>query len=133
MLGNSRQQLATPATASPFSPSVARTCLAATTPVHVAAARSSNSVTEEIYNSMEASKQTIQQIERTLRKVIAKFPTEAEPVMTDIHLLVSNYTGEIRTYNDDDEELDRCVVEEWIKSSDEEFYEDIVPILRKCI
>ena len=51
---------------------------------------------------MEASKQTIPQIERTLRKVIAKFPSDAEPVMTDIHLLVSNYTGEIRTYNDDD-------------------------------
>ena len=82
---------------------------------------------------MEASKQTIQQIERTLHKVIAKFPPEAEPVMTDIHLLVSNYTGEIRTYNDDDEELDRCVVEEWIKSPDENFYEDIVPILRSCI
>ena len=64
---------------------------------------------------MEASKQTIQQIERTLRKVIAKFPTDAEPVMTDIHLLVSNYTGEIRTYDDDDEELDRCVVEQWIE------------------
>ena len=82
---------------------------------------------------MEASKQTIPQIVRTLRKVIAKFPSDAEPVMTDIHLLVSNYTGEIRTYDDDDEELDRCVVEEWIKSSDEQFYEDIVPILRSCI
>lgn len=82
---------------------------------------------------METSKQTVQQIERTLRKVIAKFPAGAEPVMTDIHLLVSNYTGEIRTYNDDDEELDRCVVEEWIKSSDEDFYEDIVPVLRRCI
>jgi len=82
---------------------------------------------------MEASKQTIQQIERTLRKVIAKFPADAEPVMTDIHLLVSNYTGEIRTYDDDDEELDRCVVEQWIKSSDEAFYENIVPILRSCI
>ena len=82
---------------------------------------------------MEASKQTIQQIERTLRKVIEKFPAETEPVMTDIHLLVSNYTGEIRTYNDDDEELDRCIIEEWIKNSDEDFYEDIVPILRSCI
>ena len=78
-------------------------------------------------------KQTIQQVERTLRKVIAKFPAEAEPVMTDIHLLVNSYTGEIRTYNDDDEELDRCVVEEWIKSADENFYEDIVPILRSAI
>lgn len=53
--------------------------------------------------------------------------------MTDIHLLVSNYTGEIRTFNDDDEELDRCIVEEWIKNPHEEFYEEIVPVLRRCI
>lgn len=82
---------------------------------------------------MEASTQTIQQIEHTLHKVIAKFPPDAEPVMTDIHLQVNNYTGEIRTYNDDDEELDRYVIEQWIKSPDENFYEDIVPILRQCI
>lgn len=78
-------------------------------------------------------KQTIQQIERTLRKVIAKFPADAEPVMTDIFLQVNSYTGEIRTYNDDDVELDRCVVEAWIKSEDENFYENIVPVLRNCI
>ena len=82
---------------------------------------------------MEADKKTLQQIERSLRKVIAKFPAEAEPVMTDIHLLVSNYTGEIRTYNDEDEELDRCVVDAWIKCPDEDFYDDIVPILRSAI
>ena len=82
---------------------------------------------------MKASQQTIQQIERTLRKVMAKFPQDADPLMTDIHLLVSNYTGEIRTYNDDDEELDRCVVEEWIKSKEEDFYDQVASILRKCI
>ena len=82
---------------------------------------------------MEASTQTIQQIEHTLHQVIAKFPPYSEPVMTDIHLQVNNYTGEIRTYNDDDEELDRYVIEQWIKSPDENFYEDIVPILRQCI
>lgn len=82
---------------------------------------------------MKTNQKTIQQIERALRKVIAKFPEGADPIMTDIHLLVSNYTGEIRTYNDDDEELDRCVVEEWIKSPLEDFYDRIVVILRKCI
>ena len=56
---------------------------------------------------MKASQQTIQQIERALRKVAGKFPEDAEPLFTDIHLLVNPYTGEIRTYNDDDEELDR--------------------------
>lgn len=82
---------------------------------------------------MKASQQTIHQIERTLRKVIAKFPAGADPVMTDLHILVSPYTGEIRTYNDDDEELDRCVVEEWIKVPQEGFFDGVAPILRRCI
>ena len=82
---------------------------------------------------MKASQQTIQQIERALRKVASRFPEDAEPLFTDIHLLVNPYTGEIRTYNDDDEELDRCVVEQWIKSPQEDFYDEVAPILRSCI
>ena len=82
---------------------------------------------------MEASQQTIQQIERAIRKVAANFPHDAEPVLTDIHLWVNPYTGEIRTYNDDDVELDRCVVEEWIKSREDDFYDEVAPILRDCI
>ena len=82
---------------------------------------------------MKASQQTIHQIERTLRKVVARFPSDADPVMTDHHILVSPYTGEIRTYNDDDEELDRCVVEELIKVPQDGFFEGVTPILRRCI
>ncbi|MBQ1909776.1 MAG: hypothetical protein II170_07555 [Bacteroidaceae bacterium] len=82
---------------------------------------------------MKASQQTIQQIERSLRKIAAKFPQGDDALLTDIHLLVNPYTGEIRAYNDDDEELDRCVVEEWIKSPEEDFYESVAPILRQTI
>ena len=82
---------------------------------------------------MKASQQTIHQIERTLRKVVARFPSDADPVMTDLHILVSPNTGEIRTYNDDDEELERCVVEEWIKVPQDGFFEGVTPILRRCI
>ena len=83
---------------------------------------------------MKPSEQTIQQIERALRKIAAKFPPEKEAeIMTDIHIRVSQDTGEIRAYNDDEEELDRCVVEEWINNPDENFYQEIPPILRKCI
>ena len=82
---------------------------------------------------MTASQQTIQQIERAIRKVAANFPTAAEPVLTDIHLWVNAYTGELRSYDDDDVELDRCVVEEWIKSTQDDFYTLIAPILRECI
>ena len=83
---------------------------------------------------MKPSEQTIQQIERAIRKIAAKFPPEKEAeIMTDIHIRVSQDTGEIRAYNDDEEELDRCVVEEWIENPDENFYQEITPSLRKCI
>lgn len=83
---------------------------------------------------MKPSEQTIQQIERALRKIAAKFPPEKEAeIMTDIHIRVSQDTGEIRAYNDDEEELDRCVVEEWINNPDENFYQEITSIIRKCI
>ena len=44
---------------------------------------------------MKASEQTIQQIERAIRKIAAKFPPEAEANdMTDIHIRVIQETGE---------------------------------------
>lgn len=82
---------------------------------------------------MKANHQTVQQIERSLRKVAAKFPMGDDPLLTDIHLWVNSETGEIRAYNDDDEEISRCVVEEWIQSPEENFYEMITPVLRTCI
>ena len=36
-------------------------------------------------------------------------------------------------FNDDDVELTRCVVEEWIDNKDDDFYEAVQPILKKAI
>lgn len=83
---------------------------------------------------MKATPQTIQQIERALKKVVAKYPKENEElVLTDIHLQVKPESGELLAFNDDDEELTRCVVEQWIDNTDENFYEEITPVLRMCI
>ncbi len=83
---------------------------------------------------MKTSEQTLQQIERAIRKIAAKFPPEKEAdTMTDIHFRVSQETGEIRAYDDNDVELDRCVVEEWIDNTEENFYEQIPSVFRKCI
>lgn len=84
-------------------------------------------------STMKASQQTIQQVERSLKKVAAKFPMDREPVLTDIHMWVNSETGEIRVYNDDDDELHRCVVEEWIQSPEENFYDMVIPVLRSGI
>ena len=83
---------------------------------------------------MNISEQTLQQIDRAIRKVSEKFPsTEEATMMTDIHIRVTQDTGELTVYNDDDEEITRCIVEQWINNSDDNFYEEITPVLRKSI
>ncbi len=83
---------------------------------------------------MKATSQTIQQIERALRKIAAKYPQGREDLLlTDIHLQVKADSGELLAFNDDDEELTRCVVEQWIGNKDENFYAEVAPVLRQCI
>ena len=83
---------------------------------------------------MKTSEQTLQQIERTLRKTIEKFPAAEEAtVMTDIHLRVTQETGELTVFNDDDVEITRSVIEQWIDNKDDDFYHEIAPALRKSI
>ena len=85
-------------------------------------------------SKMKATEQTLQQIERAIRKVSEKFPPQTEAsVMTDIHLRVTQDTGELMAFNDDDVELNRCIVEDWIDNKDDNFYEEIVPVFRKCL
>ncbi len=81
---------------------------------------------------MNPTPQTIQQIERALRKVADKFPADQEPVMTDIHMQVKPSSGEILVYNDDDKELFRCVIEQWIDST-EDFYDEAAEQISSCI
>lgn len=74
------------------------------------------------------------QIQRALRHVAERFPQGSEPVLTDIVLRVFPHSGEVRFYDDDDRELMRIVIEEWIHGSrDEEFYKKVTPILRQAI
>ncbi len=83
---------------------------------------------------MKATTQTIQAIERALRKVAAKYPNEEDrQTLTDIYLQAKPESGELLAFNDEDEELTRCVVEQWIDYRGEHFYSDIMPLLRQCI
>ena len=83
---------------------------------------------------MKATEQTIQQIDRALRKTAEKFPPTEEAVqMTDIHVRVTQETGELMTFDDDDRELTRCVVEQWIDNKDDDFYATVAATVRSCI
>lgn len=83
---------------------------------------------------MKATEQTLQQIERALRKVSEKFPpSEEATLLTDIHLRVTQETGELMAFDDDDNELTRCVVEQWIDNKDDGFYTEVAPTLRSVM
>ncbi len=74
-----------------------------------------------------------QQIDRAITKVAGKYATLEEPVLTDIYIQVKQESGEILVYSDDDVELHRCVVEEWIGNTQEDFYSSVTPILCQAI
>lgn len=80
---------------------------------------------------MKSNDQTIQQIERFFNKIAQKFPQSSEDVpMTDIHVRLNQDTGDLMAFDDDDNEITRCVVEEWIDNKDEKFYNNVTNILR---
>lgn len=80
------------------------------------------------------TEQTIQQVERFIRKVAQKFPAqpsdEDNTVLTDIHVRVSQDSGELLAFDDEDNEITRCVVEQWIDNKDENFYDEVAKTLR---
>ena len=83
---------------------------------------------------MKATEQTLVQIDRALRKTAEKFPsTEEATQMTDIHLRVAQESGELVAFDDDDRELMRCVVEQWIDNKDDDFYASVAALLRERI
>ena len=87
--------------------------------------------------NMEMTEQTIQQVERFLRKVAQKFPApttdDETSMLTDIHVRVTQDSGELLAFDDDDNEITRCVVEQWIDNKDENFYDEIAKQLRDLL
>ena len=83
---------------------------------------------------IKPSEQTTQQIERFLKKIAQKFPAnEDTSLVTDIHVRVSQDSGEMVAFDDDDNEITRCVVEQWIGNTDEDFYDDVERVLHNTI
>lgn len=80
---------------------------------------------------MGYTEQTQQQIERFLRKVAQKFTAkESDIPMTDIHLRASQDSGDLMAFDDDDNEISRCVISTWIENKSDNFYQEIAYTLR---
>lgn len=84
---------------------------------------------------MNTNEQTLHQIERALKKTAEKFAaiSQEDAVLTDFYLLVRQESGELLVFDDDEHEITRCVVEEWIGNSSEDFYTVIQPVLQAAL
>ena len=83
---------------------------------------------------MKPTEQTLQQLGRVIRKISEKFPANNEAsLLTDIHIRVTQETGELMVFDDDDNEITRCVVEQWIDNKDDDFYDEVAKTLRRAI
>ena len=81
---------------------------------------------------MRANEQTQQQTERFIRKVIQKFPADDDnALLTDIHVRVSQDSGEMLAFDDEEQEITRCVVDQWIENKDEDFFDKVTELLRE--
>ena len=83
---------------------------------------------------MKATEQTQQMLDRAIRKIADKFPpSEEASILTDIHIRVTQETGELMAFDDDDNEITRCVIEQWIDNKDDDFYQHVATILHKTL
>lgn len=80
---------------------------------------------------MKLSAQSHASIASSLREAIDKYIADGEKtVVTDIHLQPKQDSGELVIFNDDDEELSRTIIEEWVDYNEDDFYTIAERILR---
>lgn len=91
------------------------------------------SATNKLLLKMKFSDKTTQQIQRALKKAASKFENTENMPLTDLILHVKQESGELLVLDDNDKELTRCVVEEWLGNTSELFYEEIQPTLKEAI
>ncbi len=81
---------------------------------------------------MKLTDSIISQTDRFINKVAQKFPVVDEPsLMTDIHFRISQDTGELVAFDDNDDEITRCVVDGWINNQEDDFYDSAASVLRR--
>ncbi len=66
-----------------------------------------------------------------VQEALGHYPlTEENAAVTDLHIQPKQDSGELVIYNDDDEELSRTIVEEWVDYPDDDFYAQVEHLLR---
>ena len=80
---------------------------------------------------MKMSEQSRASIVSALKTALCRYTSEGdETVVTDIHLQPNSESGELIIFDDDDQELSRTIINEWVEFESDDFYTVVEPILR---
>ena len=75
---------------------------------------------------MKLSAESHSLIEQAIKDAIATFADKKEQsVVTDLHLQPNTDSGEFIIYDDNEEELSKEIIEEWVESKEEDFMGDV--------
>lgn len=69
------------------------------------------------------------QLKAIIRKAIGKFTVEDETFVTDLHIQANPQTGIVSLIDDDDNELGRTSVKEWVEYDGDDFEEMVTDTL----
>lgn len=74
---------------------------------------------------MKLSQSSLSQLGNTIKKAVSRYNCACEQtIVTDIHLQANPTSGELVIFNDEDEELARTTIEEWMNYEGEDFNSD---------
>lgn len=81
---------------------------------------------------MDISEQSHAAIASVLEEALKRYASAGEEsVLTDIHLLPNQDSGELIILDDDENVLARTVIAEWVNYEGDDFYTVVEPLLRK--
>ena len=79
---------------------------------------------------MNISEKTRAAISSSIREALCRYvSSEENTVVTDIHLQPKQDSGELLIFNDDDEELARTIIDEWVDDDSNDFYTEVEGLL----
>ena len=83
---------------------------------------------------MKLSVQSHSSIVNAVKKALGRYLSgEEKNFVTDIYLQPIQETGELVIYNDEEEELSRTVIQDWVNCAPEAFYESIEGNLKQIL
>lgn len=83
---------------------------------------------------MKINEQSHSELISTLKDALCRYVAcDDNSVLTDIHIQAKSDSGECVIFNDDEEELGRVIIDEWVDNNDEHFFDEVQKILVACL